>query len=147
MKEQLTLSIIKPDAVKANNIGKIIAHLEKNELKIVAAKMLRLSKERAENFYAIHRDREFFNDLVTFMTSGPVLVMILEGKNAISKNREIMGATDPKKAKKGTIRAEFAINVEANAIHGSDSVETAKIEISFFFDDKDIFISKKWNEV
>lgn len=137
VKEQ-TLSIIKPDAVAKNNIGDIIRLFEKNELKVVAAKMTHLSKEQAQKFYAVHSARPFYNDLVTFMTSGPVLVMVLEGKNAIAKNRDIMGATDPKKAAPGTIRASFASSIDANAVHGSDSSETAKEEIAFFFNQKDI---------
>lgn len=128
-----TLSIVKPDAVKKNLIGKVLAHLEAAGLKVIAAKMCFLSKEEAEEFYAVHRKRPFYSDLVKFMTSGPVVVSVLEGENAIAKNREVMGATNPKEAKKGTIRAEFAESIEANAVHGSDSLETAKTEIAFFF--------------
>ena len=128
-----TLSIIKPDAVKKNKIGEIIARFEKNGLKIVAAKMMKLTQDQAEGFYAIHRERPFFKDLVNFMLSGPVVVMALEGENAIQKNRDIMGATDPKKAAPGTIRADFAESIDANAVHGSDGPDTAKTEIAFFF--------------
>lgn len=137
VKEQ-TLSIVKPDAVGKNHIGAIISRFENAGLKIVAAKMLHLSKEKAEGFYAVHRERPFFNDLVSFMTTGPVLVMALEGENAILKNREIMGATDPKKAEKGTIRADFASSIDENAVHGSDSAENAKIEISYFFKPEEV---------
>lgn len=133
-----TLSIIKPDAVKKNIIGKIIDRFESNGLRIAAIKKLCLSKSEAENFYAIHKERPFFNDLVAFMTSGAVVVMVLEGDNAVSKNRALMGDTDPKKAQKGTIRADFAENIDANAVHGSDSLENAKNEIAFFFKDTEI---------
>lgn len=135
---QRTLSIIKPDAVKKGVIGKIIDRFESNGLKIAAAKKLKLSKEDAKNFYIVHKDRPFYNDLVEFMTSGPVVVMILEGEDAVVKNRELMGATDPKKAEKGTIRADFADSIDANAVHGSDSLENAAIEISFFFSNREI---------
>src|ERR1043166_1640040 len=128
-----TLSIIKPDAVKRNAIGQILARFEAAGLRIVAARMMFLSRTEAEGFYAVHRGRPFFNDLVQFMTSGPVLVQVLEGDNAIAKNRELMGATDPKKAAKGTIRADFAESIDANAVHGSDGPETAKTEIAYFF--------------
>lgn len=128
-----TLSIIKPDAVAKNIIGKIYSRFEDQGLRIVAAKMLHLSREQAESFYAIHRERPFFKDLVGFMISGPVMVQVLEGESAIGKNREIMGATDPKKADPGTIRADFADTVDENAVHGSDSAETAAVEIEFFF--------------
>jgi nucleoside-diphosphate kinase len=128
-----TLSIIKPDAVKKNVIGQILARFEAAGLRIVAARMMHLSRSEAEGFYAVHRGRPFFNDLVQFMTSGPVLVLVLEGDNAIMKNRELMGATDPKKAAKGTIRADFAESIDANAVHGSDGPETAKTEIAYFF--------------
>lgn len=138
MKLEQTLSIIKPDAVAKNHIGDIIARFEKGGLRIAAAKMVHLSKCQAEAFYGVHKDRPFFNDLVKFMISGPCLAMILEGDNAISKNRDIMGATDPKKAAPGTIRADFAESIDANAVHGSDAPETAKGEISFFFCTKDI---------
>ena len=128
-----TLSIIKPDAVKKNAIGKIIDRFESNGLRIAAARKLQLSTQNAQDFYAIHKERPFFRDLVDFMTSGPVVVMVLEGENAVKKNRELMGDTDPKKAQKGTIRADFAESIDANAVHGSDSLENAKNEIAFFF--------------
>jgi len=128
-----TLSIIKPDAVRKNLIGKILARFEAAGLRIVAARMMRLSRADAEAFYAVHRDRPFFRDLVEFMTSGPILVQALEGEGAIMKNRDLMGATDPKKAAPGTIRADFAESIDANAVHGSDSDETARIEVAFFF--------------
>lgn len=128
-----TLSIIKPDAVAKNVIGQIYARFENAGLKIVAARMTQLSRAEAEGFYAVHRDRPFFKDLVGFMISGPVMVQALEGENAIARNRDLMGATDPKKAEKGTIRADFADSIDANAVHGSDAVETAKVEISYFF--------------
>lgn len=138
MGKEKTLSIIKPDAVKKNHIGEIIARFEKNGLKVIAAKMLHLSKEQAEKFYAIHKGKPFYNDLVSFVSSGPVLVQVLEGDNAIQKNRDIMGATDPKKAAPGTIRKDFAHSIDENAVHGSDSPETAKQEISFFFTEKEV---------
>ena len=128
-----TLSIIKPDAVAKNVIGEIYTRFEKAELKIVKAMMVHLSKEEAEGFYAVHKDRPFFNDLVTFMTSGPVMIQALEGDNAVLKNRELMGATNPKEADARTIRADFADSIDANAVHGSDSLENAKIEIDYFF--------------
>lgn len=128
-----TLSIIKPDAVKKAVIGKILDRFESNGLRIVAIKKMQLSKEQAQSFYAVHKDRPFFNDLVEFMTSGPVVVSVLEGENAVLRNRDLMGATNPKEAKAGTIRADFAENIDANAVHGSDSLENAKIEIEFFF--------------
>src|SRR5688572_15695416 len=128
-----TLSIIKPDAVRKNAIGQIVARFERAGLRIVAARMMHLSRAEAEGFYAVHRSRAFFADLVQFMTSGPVLVQVLEGEDAIAKNRELMGATDPKKAAKGTIRADFADSIDANAVHGSDGPETARKEIAFFF--------------
>ena len=128
-----TLSIIKPDAVAKNVIGKIYSRFETNGLKIIAARMLQLSRAEAEGFYAVHKGRPFFEDLVKFMISGPVMVQVLEGENAIAKNRELMGATDPKKADKGTIRADFADSIDANAVHGSDAVDTAKVEIAYFF--------------
>lgn len=121
-----TLSIIKPDAIEKNIIGAVIARLEKGGLKVVGAKMLHLTTQQAEGFYAIHKERPFFKDLVAYVSSGPVLAMVLEGEDAIAKNREIMGATDPKKAEKGTIRADFADSIEANVVHGSDAPETAK---------------------
>lgn len=139
MIKEKTLSIIKPDAVRKNFIGEILARFEKNGLKVAAAKMMHLSKEQAEKFYAIHKERPFFKDLVAFISSGPVLVQVLEGENAIQKNRDIMGATDPKKAAPGTIRKDFASSIDENAVHGSDAPETAKQEISFFFSDKEIF--------
>ena len=128
-----TLSIVKPDAVAKNVIGKIYDRFESNGLKIVAAKMKHLSRREAEGFYAVHKERPFFNDLVEFMISGPVMVQVLEGENAVLKNRELMGATDPKKADAGTIRADFAESIDANAVHGSDSLENAAIEIAYFF--------------
>ena len=128
-----TLSIIKPDAVAKNVIGKIYSRFETNGLKIIAARMRQLSRAEAEGFYAVHKGRPFFEDLVKFMISGPVMVQVLEGESAIAKNRELMGATDPKKADKGTIRADFADSIDANAVHGSDAVDTAKVEIAYFF--------------
>ena len=133
MATEQTLSIIKPDAVAKNVIGKIYTRFEENGLKIVQAKMAHLSKEEAEGFYAVHKERPFFNDLVTFMTSGPVMIQALEGDNAVLKNRELMGATNPQEASPGTIRADFAESIDANAVHGSDSIENAKIEIEYFF--------------
>ena len=133
-----TLSIIKPDAVKKNIIGKIISRFEENGLRIAGIKKLLLSEKQAGEFYAIHKERPFFNDLVNFMTSGSVVVMVLEGENAVLRNRELMGATNPKEAKVGTIRADFAESIDANAVHGSDSIENAKVEIDFFFDSKEI---------
>ena len=138
MPNERTLSIIKPDAVGNNVIGKILQRFEDNNLKIVASKMVHLSKEKAEGFYAIHKDKPFFKKLVNFMISGPVIVQVLEGDNAISKNREIMGATNPDEAKNGTIRKDFARSIDENAVHGSDAVETANIEIKYFFDDSEI---------
>jgi nucleoside-diphosphate kinase len=128
-----TLSIIKPDAVAKNVIGEIYARFEKNGLRVVAAKMKHLSRREAEGFYAVHRERPFFNALVEFMASGPVMIQVLEGEGAIAKNRELMGATDPKKAAPGTIRADFAASIDANAVHGSDAAETAAVEIAYFF--------------
>jgi len=128
-----TLSIIKPDAVAKNVIGEIYSRFEKNGLKVVAAKMKHLSKQEAEGFYAVHRERPFFPALVEFMSSGPVMVQVLEGENAVAKNRELMGATNPKDAAPGTIRADFADSIDANAVHGSDSLENAAIEIAYFF--------------
>ncbi|RDU65656.1 nucleoside-diphosphate kinase [Helicobacter sp. MIT 14-3879] len=133
-----TLSIIKPDAVKKNVIGKIIDRFENNGLRVVSIKKILLSEVIAGNFYAIHKERPFFNDLVRFMTSGSVVVIVLEGENAVKKNRELMGDTDPKKAIKGTIRADFAESIDANAVHGSDSLENAKNEIAFFFSQAEI---------
>jgi nucleoside-diphosphate kinase len=133
MTMEQTLSIIKPDAVAKNVIGEIYTRFEKANLKIVKAMMVHLTKEEAEGFYAVHKERPFFNDLVTFMTSGPVMIQALEGDNAVLKNRELMGATNPKEADAGTIRADFADSIDANAVHGSDSLENAKIEIEYFF--------------
>ena len=133
-----TLSIIKPDAVAKNVIGKIIDRFESNGLRVAAAKKIKLTKEDAAKFYEVHKDRPFFNDLCEYMSSGPVVVMVLEGENAVAKNRELMGATDPKEAKPGTIRADFAESIEANAVHGSDSLENAKKEIAFFFAEREI---------
>jgi nucleoside-diphosphate kinase len=128
-----TLSIIKPDAVSKNHIGDIISRFEKAGLKVVAARMKHLTDKEAGGFYAVHRERGFFKDLVNFMTSGPVMISVLEGENAVQRHRDIMGATDPKKAEKGTIRADFASSIDENAVHGSDSAENAKGEISYFF--------------
>ena len=133
-----TFSIIKRDAVANNHIGEIYARFEKVGLKIIAAKMLHLSREKAEGFYAVHKDRPFFNDLVNFMISGPVLVQALEGENAILANRTVMGATNPKEAEAGTIRADFASSIDENAVHGSDASETAATEIAYFFSDDEI---------
>ncbi|WP_457606938.1 nucleoside-diphosphate kinase [Nitratifractor sp.] len=133
-----TLSIIKPDAVKKNVVGKILDRFESNGLRIAATKKLQLSKADAEAFYAVHKERPFFGELVEFMTSGPVVVSVLEGENAVAKNRELMGATDPKEAAPGTIRADFAESIDANAVHGSDSLENAAIEIAFFFARREI---------
>ena len=133
MTVEQTLSIIKPDAVAKNVIGEIYTRFEKADLKIIKAMMLHLSKEEAEGFYAVHKERPFFNDLVAFMISGPVMIQALEGDNAVLKNRELMGATNPQEADAGTIRADFAESIDANAVHGSDSLENAKIEIEYFF--------------
>lgn len=133
MSLERTLSIVKPDAVGKNHIGEIISRFEKAGLKVIAAKMKHLSKKDAEGFYAVHQGRPFFNDLVNFMITGPVLIMVLEGKDAIAKNRDIMGATDPKKATPGSIRADLASSIDENAVHGSDAVETANTEIAYFF--------------
>jgi len=134
-----TLSIIKPDAVKKNVIGQILARFEKAGLRVIAARMMHLSRAEAEGFYAVHRQRPFFKDLVDFMISGPVLVQVLEGDNAIARNRELMGATDPKKADKGTIRADFADSIDANAVHGSDSADNARTEVAYFFPACEVF--------
>jgi nucleoside-diphosphate kinase len=142
MAVERTLSIVKPDAVAKNAIGRIYARFEKAGLKVVAARMMRLSQAQAEGFYAVHRERPFFRDLVKFMVSGPVMVQVLEGENAISKNRELMGATDPKNADKGTIRADFADSIDANAVHGSDSAENARTEIAYFFPACEIYPRK-----
>ena len=133
-----TLSILKPDATRRNITGEVNACLEKAGLRIVAQRRIRLTRERAESFYAVHRDRPFYRDLCTFMTSGPVVVQVLEGEDAVARNREIMGATDPARAEAGTIRSDFAESVEANTVHGSDSAANAAAEIAFFFDDDDI---------
>jgi nucleoside-diphosphate kinase len=139
MAVERTLSIIKPDAVKKNVVGQILARFETAGLRIVAARMKHLSRAEAEGFYAVHRGRPFFGDLVEFMTSGPVLIQVLEGEAAIAKNRELMGATDPKKAAKGTVRADFAESIDANAVHGSDGPDTAKTEIAYFFAACEVF--------
>jgi len=139
MPVERTLSIIKPDAVAKNVIGEIYARFEKSGLRIVAARMMHLSRADAEGFYAVHRERPFFKDLVDFMTSGPVMVQVLEGENAIARNRELMGATDPRKAAAGTIRADFAQSIDANAVHGSDAPETATIEVAYFFPAHNIY--------
>jgi nucleoside-diphosphate kinase len=138
MAVERTLSIIKPDATRRNLTGVIVDRFEKAGLRIIASRRIRLSKEQAEAFYAVHRERPFFASLVSFMTSGPVVVQVLEGENAIAKNREVMGATNPEKAAAGTIRKDFAENMEANSVHGSDAPETAAQEIKFFFRDLDI---------
>jgi nucleoside-diphosphate kinase len=134
-----TLSILKPDALEKGVIGKIISRFETNGLKPIAIRLQHLSQREAEGFYAVHKDRPFFKDLVSFMTSGPVVVMCLEGENAVAKNRELMGATDPKKAEAGTIRADFARSIDANTVHGSDSLENAKIEVAYFFRSTELF--------
>jgi len=139
MHSEQTLSIIKPDAVSENHIGGILEYFEKNGLKIVAAKMLHLTEEQAKGFYAVHAQRSFFGELVAFMVEGPVLITVLEGEDAVAKNRAIMGATNPKDAAEGTIRREFASSIERNAVHGSDSLENAKKEIAFFFKPSEIF--------
>ena len=138
MTVQRTFSIIKPDAVAKNVIGQIYSRFEANGLRIVAAKMKQLSQKEAEDFYAIHKERPFFADLVAFMTSGPVMLQVLEGENAVANNREIMGATNPKEAAAGTIRADFADSIDANAVHGSDSLENAAIEIAYFFSQSEV---------
>ena len=138
MAVERTLSIIKPDATRRNLTGKINARFEERGLRIIAQKRLRLSREKAEQFYGVHRERPFFRDLVSFMTSGPVVVQVLEGENAVALNREIMGATNPANAAPGTIRKDFAESIEANSVHGSDSAENARTEIAFFFTDAEI---------
>ena len=138
MAQERTLSIIKPDAVAGNNIGTIISRFENGGLKVIGAKMLHLSQQQAQEFYAVHRGKPFYESLVDFMTSGPVMVMVLEGEDAIAKNREIMGATNPQEAAPGTIRADFAETIDENAVHGSDSPTTAKTEVEFFFGEGDI---------
>ncbi len=139
MSIERTLSIIKPDAVSKDVIGEIYSRFEQAGLKIIAARMERLDRQQAEQFYAVHKGRPFFDDLVRFMTSGPVMVQVLEGENAIARNRQLMGATNPKEAAPGTIRADFAESIDANAVHGSDAAETAKFEISCFFGKDEIF--------
>jgi len=134
-----TLSIIKPDAVRKNAIGQILARFEAAGLRVVAARMMHLSRAQAEGFYAVHKGRPFFRDLLEFMTSGPVLVQVLEGEDAIARNRELMGATDPRKAAKGTIRADFAASIDANAVHGSDAPDTARTEVAYFFAACEVF--------
>ena len=134
-----TLSIIKPDAVSKNVVGEIYSRFEKAGLKVVAAKMKHLSKQEAEGFYAVHRERPFFGALVNFMISGPVMIQVLEGEGAVLKNRDLMGATDPKKAERGTIRADFATSIDANAVHGSDSLDNAAVEVSYFFPATDVY--------
>ncbi len=138
MAVERTFSIVKPDAVAKNHIGEIYSRFEKNGLRIIAAKMMQLSKEKAEGFYAEHSERPFFNDLVAFMTSGPVMVQVLEGEGAVLKNRELMGATNPAEADAGTIRADFATSIDENAVHGSDAVESAAREIAYFFSDEEL---------
>lgn len=138
MSVERTISIIKPDAVAKNVIGEIYSRFEKAGLKIIAAKMMHLSKEKAGEFYAVHKERPFYGELVAFMTSGPVMVQVLEGEDAINKNREVMGATNPKEAAAGTIRADFAESIDENAVHGSDGPDTAKAEIAFFFSDDEL---------
>lgn len=140
--KQSTLSIVKPDAVRKNVIGEILATFEKAGLKIIAAKMKQLTRQEAEGFYAVHKDRPFFGELVNFMISGPVLISVLEGENAVAKNRELMGATNPKEAAPGTIRARFADSIGENAVHGSDSLENATTEIKFFFTEQELCKSK-----
>jgi nucleoside-diphosphate kinase len=135
MAVEQTLSIIKPDGVEKNLVGEILGRFEKAGLQIVAARMMHLSEEQAKGFYAVHKDRPFYNDLVSYMRSGPVMVQVLSGENAIAKNREIMGATNPADADPGTIRADFAASIEENVVHGSDAAETAAVEIAFFFGD------------
>lgn len=139
MAVERTLSIIKPDAVAKNVIGQIYARFEQAGLRIVAARMTHLSRQQAEGFYAVHKDRPFFGELVAFMISGPVMIQALEGENAIQKNRDLMGATDPKKAAKGTIRADFADSIDANAVHGSDSAQNAAVEVAYFFPALDVY--------
>ena len=139
MAVERTLSIIKPDAVAKNVIGEIYSRFEKAGLKVIAAKMAHLSRNDAEGFYAVHRGRPFFDDLVKFMISGPVMIQVLEGDNAIVKNRDLMGATDPKKAAAGTIRKDFAQSIDANAVHGSDAVDTAQVEIAYFFPSSQVY--------
>ncbi len=139
MATERTLSIIKPDAVAKNAVGAILSRFEKAGLKIVAARMMHLSRAEAEAFYGVHKDRPFFKDLVDFMISGPIMVQALEGENAIAKNRDLMGPTDPKKAAPGSIRADFADSIDANAVHGSDAAETARAEVAFFFPSMNVY--------
>ena len=139
MTHEQTLSILKPDAVAAHHIGDILQRLERSGLRIVAARMMHLNTQQAQAFYAVHKHRPFFHELVSFMVTGPILVLVLEGEDAIAKNRRLMGATNPKEAAPGTIRADFAVSIEKNAVHGSDSAETAKTEIPFFFKPQEIF--------
>jgi nucleoside-diphosphate kinase len=139
MAVERTLSIIKPDAVAKNVIGQIYSRFEGAGLKIAAARMVQLSRSEAEGFYAVHRERPFFKDLVEFMISGPVMIQVLEGEDAIAKNRELMGATDPKKADAGTIRADFAESIDANAVHGSDGTDTAAVEVAYFFPEMNVY--------
>lgn len=143
MTKERTLSIIKPDGTRKNYIGNVISRFEKSGLRVAAAKMLHLTQDQAQGFYAVHKGRPFYNDLVSYMTSGPVLIMVLEGPNAIEKNREIMGATDPKKAAPGTIRADLATTIDENVVHGSDAKETALTEIAFFFAPSEIHSEKR----
>ena len=142
MASERTLSIIKPDAVAKNVIGQIYSRFENAGLKIVASRMAWLSEREAGGFYAVHKERPFFKDLVQFMTSGPVMIQVLEGENAIARNRELMGATDPKKAEKGTIRADFAESIDANAVHGSDGADTAKVEVAYFFPELNVYAGR-----
>ncbi|PIR20258.1 MAG: nucleoside-diphosphate kinase [Deltaproteobacteria bacterium CG11_big_fil_rev_8_21_14_0_20_47_16] len=144
MAAERTLAIIKPDALEKGVIGQIVNRMEENDLKVVAMRMMQLSKEKAEGFYAVHKDKPFFGELVTFMTSGPVVVMCLEGKDAVAKWRTVMGATDPSKAAEGTVRADFGTDIQCNATHGSDAAETAKQEIAYFFENSDI-VKYEWN--
>lgn len=142
MTKQQTLSILKPDSVRKNQIGQILSRFEKAGLKVVAAKMVQLTKAQGEAFYAVHSARPFFNDLVAFISSGPVLVSVLEGENAITLNRDVMGATNPAQAAAGTVRADFAESIDQNAVHGSDAPETAQVEIQFFFKPEEIFSNR-----
>ena len=142
MAVQRTFSIIKPDAVAKNVVGKIVSRFESHGLKVVASRMKHLSRQEAEGFYGVHRERPFFKDLVEFMISGPVMITVLEGEGAILKNRDLMGATDPKKAEPGTIRADFAESIDANAVHGSDATETAAIEIAYFFPACEVYVGR-----
>ena len=142
MAVERTLSIIKPDAVAKNVIGKIYSRFESNGLKVIAARMAWLSKQEAGGFYAVHKARPFYKDLVAFMSSGPVMIQVLEGDNAIAKNRELMGATDPKKAEAGSIRADFAESIDANAVHGSDGPDTAQVEVAYFFPEMNVYAGR-----